>query len=77
MVKKTQVCAECCLKQCSLVLSGARWGPKQKVELDTKEAAQPKQLKLVGEVSELSMEMHAELTMQEILLEHWELLADM
>ena len=74
-----KACNKCChLKiQCLLVLSGARWGPKWKAETDMEEAALPKWLKPVVEVSGVRAEMHVELTMQEILLEHLELLADM
>ena len=73
-VRKSQACDECCcLKiQCSLVPAGGRWGPKQKVELDAEETAQPKWLKPVIEVSEMRLE----LTTQEVLLEHLELLGD-
>ena len=78
MAGKTQACNECCcLKiQCLLVLSGARQGPKQKVELDAEEVVQPKWLKLVVEVPGVRVEMWVELTTWEILLEHSELLAD-
>ena len=73
-VGKSQACDECrCLKtQCSLALAGGQRGPKQKAELDMEETAQPKQLKLIIEVSRMRLE----LTTQEVLLEHLELLGD-
>ena len=52
--------------------AGGQWGLKWKVELDAEEPAQPKQLKLVIEVSG----MRPEPTMREVLLEHLELLWD-
>ena len=73
-VGKSQVCDECRrLKiQCLLVPAGGQRGPKQKVESDAEEPAQPKRLKPVIEVSG----MRPELTTQEVLLEHSELLGD-
>ena len=73
-VRKSQACDECRrLKiQCSLVLAGGRRGPKQKAESDTDETAPPKRLKPIVEV----LGMRLELTTQEVLLEHSELLGD-
>ena len=73
-VGKSQACDECRrLKiQCSLVPAGGRQGPKRKVELDTNETAQLKQLKPVIEVSG----MRPEPMTREVLLEHSELLRD-
>ena len=73
-VIKFQLCNECCcLKiQCSLVLAGGWRGPKWKAELDTEEMVQPKWLKPIIEVSGMRLE----LTTQEGLLEHSELLGD-
>ena len=77
-VGKSQACNKChCLKiQCSLVPSGARWGPKWKVELDVEEVAQPKRLNSVVEVLGLSVGMWVEPMTWEVLLEHSEFLAD-
>ena len=72
---KSQACdGWCYLKiQCLLVLSGGRWGPKWKVELDTEEMAQPKWLKLIVKV----LGMRVEPTTWEVLLEHSKLLGDL
>ena len=77
--RKSQVCDKChhLNIQCSLVLGGARQGPKWKAESDMEEAAQPKQLMPIVEASGERTEMRGEPSTREILMEQSELLMDL